>query len=85
MAISVKEFQRLKDRVDRLKTKAAEAKGELNGLMDRLKKEYNCDSLGDAQELLQEKSDLADEAHERFQKEYGEFQGKWGETLEGLG
>jgi phage shock protein A len=48
----IKELTKLKEQIEEAKTKKAEAQGELNSLMARLKDEFGCKTLKSGEDLL---------------------------------
>lgn len=69
--------EKLKSKIDELKTKAAKASGVLSTLMKQLKKEFGCNSLESAEALLArlEKKEQADlhqleDDLDQFEQEY---------------
>lgn len=80
----VKTFQRLKQTVDRLKTEADKAEGALEQLMVKLKKEYDCDSLGEAKKILAKLKQQEYQADLKFQAALIKFEKEYKQCLADL-
>lgn len=81
MAIDVKEFQRLKDKVTRLQREADKAAGAYDEQMRRLKDEYGCKTIEAAAEMLVELEQEATVAEKVFNKAAEKFEKEWGDVL----
>lgn len=82
--IDVKEFQRLKASVDRLKSEADRAEGAHVEHMRRLEKEFGCKNLAAAKKLLESLDRKARIADKKYRKLLDDFHAKWDDTLEGV-
>ena len=78
------EYEKLKRKADRLKAEAERAAGALEQTMARLKEEFDCDTLADAEELLAVKKREEAKAKEGYEEELGAFKEEWGERLEAV-
>ena len=76
------EYEKLKRKADRLKAEAERAAGALEQTMARLKEEFDCDTLADAEELLAVKKQEEAKAKKGYESELGAFKEEWGEQLE---
>lgn len=77
--MTVKEFQVLKEKVDRLSADSARAEGELQGLMKRLKEEFGVSTVDAADEKLAamkakwaKLSEKCDKAEREFNTEFAD-------------
>ncbi len=81
MTIDVAEYQKLKAKVDRTRADADKAAGALDQMKVELKKEFDCDSLEDAVELLK-KLELKEKAIvKEYEEELVDFESRWAEYL----
>ena len=81
MAIDVAEYQKLKAKVDRARADADKAVGALDQMKIELKKEFDCDSLEDAAELLK-KLELEEKAiMKEYEEGLAEFESQWAKYL----
>jgi hypothetical protein len=67
----------LKRRVDSLKSESDQAKGALDVAMKRLKDEFKCATIEEAEALLVIQEAEAKEAEQRFNTALTEFNKKW--------
>ena len=84
MAIDVKEFQQLKAHVARLQREADKAEGAYAEQMNRLKTEFQCDTLEEAEAELKDMGDKLEVAERKFKKMKDKFDKDWGKVLEDL-
>lgn len=75
--MTVKEFQALKEKVEKLKDESSRAEGELQGLMKRLKEEFDVDTVEAATAKLtkmkanwKKLSEKVDRAEKEFNEEF---------------
>lgn len=52
MAIDLERFKELKDKLEQRRNAAAQAEGRLQSLMERLRDDYNCKTVGAANKKL---------------------------------
>lgn len=81
MTIDVDDFDRLRKRVDQLKSERDRARGALDGLRKRLKEEFGCDTSDEAREKLKRMQVRRDKLEKRFAAELAKFEESWGERL----
>lgn len=81
MTIDVAEYTSLKEKVDRLRTKADKAKGAFDASLKRLKDEFGCGSLDEARDKLDELKQEQAEAGCQYVEAMDQFKEKWGEVL----
>jgi len=79
--MDLKEYERLKSKVDRLQREADRAEGILEEKMARLKEEFGCKTLDDARKLLKTLEEDADEAGVEYDDALESFKEKWGNKL----
>ena len=82
--MNIQDFEKLKDRVDKLKQKLQRTKGSRDTLAARLKSEFGCSSLKDAKTKLAElKREVTTLKQEKEQK-LSDFAEQWESKLEEL-
>jgi len=82
MAKKLDRYVKLKQLVEEKQQQAAEAKGSLNSILERLKKEFDCDSLKEAKQLLSKLKKKESDLAEQFEIAINEFEEKWQDELE---
>jgi len=82
--MNIREYEKLKDKVDRLKADAERAKGAFDSVMDRLADDCGCNSIEEAEEKLGKLKTERDKAEKSYEKAMSTFQKKWGEKLESI-
>jgi predicted transcriptional regulator len=82
MTIDLKEFQQLKSDISRLRREADKAAGALSEQMKRLKEEYGCGTIKEAEALLKKLNVQADECEAKFRKLLKKFEDNWADILE---
>ena len=80
--MNLAEYEKLKRKADKLKAEAERAAGALEQTMARLKEEFGCNTLADAEELLAVKKADEVKAKAGYENELGAFKKEWGERLE---
>lgn len=75
------DFEMVRSRVDRLRRNAAKAEGALEQITTTLKKEFNCGSIEEAQEHLEELKETRTKLQKKFEKLLADFVGQYGEQL----
>jgi len=78
----VEELSELKDKVEKLRSQTDEAKGSLTTCMDQLKDKFECDTVEDAEKLLEEWEALETELEEDYQEAFDKIRDDWSEQLE---
>jgi len=81
VAEELKDLVQLKKKVEILKSDRDKAKGALDSALKQLKKEFDCDSLEDAEVLFKKLLRESEEAEKEFQRTYEKFMEKWGDKL----
>lgn len=84
MPIDLEEYTALKEASERLRRKADKAKGALDVEKKRLKDEFDCDSIEQAEEMMADLEKKLEAANESYDESLGEFKEKWGDILEGV-
>jgi len=79
--MDLKEYERLKTKVDRLQREADRAAGIRDEKMGRLKEEFGCKSLDAARKLLKTVEQETEEAEAGYAEALEEFKEKWGDKL----
>ena len=81
MTIDVERYQKLKDNVDRLQREADRAEGALDQLMVKLKEDYGCDTIEEAETKAAKLGKAATKAEVLFETAFAKFRVKWAEVL----
>ncbi len=81
MAIDLKEFQQLKSNVERLQREADKAEGAYAEQMRRLKDEYDCETIEQAEKLQAKLEKELEVAEQKYQKAADKFEKDWGDVL----
>lgn len=74
-------FTRLKKRVAEAQREADKATGALESAMKRLKEEFACTTIEEAQKLLEEQIALENACAEAFRNSLKKYEEKWGAFL----
>lgn len=80
--ISLDDFEAVKRKVESLRRKRDESIGALKQLKLRLKREFNCDTIAEAKELLDQLTQQEVELASRWSKQLAAFKKKWKSMLE---
>jgi len=75
-------YQKLKGKADELQREADRAEGALEQLMDKLKDEFDCETLEEAEKLSKKLEKEAKKAEEDFETAIDMFEEKWGDVLD---
>lgn len=75
--INLEEYQQLKRKSEKAKSDVARAEGALEQQMKKLKDDFNCDSIVEAEELLTQFENEEKQAEEQYEKELSMFKDKW--------
>ena len=78
---TVHQFLELKEKVDRLRSAADRAEGEVKASMDQLKKSMKCTTISEAKKELVTQSKEAEKLEQELEKELTAFLKKWGDSL----
>jgi len=78
----MEELERLKRRVGDLQSQKHRAEGRLQEAQERLKKEFQVNTLKAAEKLLKELEEQSTTAQEEFETALGAFKKEWGDKLE---
>lgn len=81
--MNLDEYAQLKKRVTKTRREADKAQGALDSLMVRLKKEFGCSTIEEAEHLLVKLQREKDQAEKEFERAVSRFQKKWKEELDG--
>jgi aminopeptidase N len=66
---NVEDFERAKKRIDRLRTERDQAAGRLESNLERLKADFDVDSIEEAESLLEQEQDKLDELEKKLDKQ----------------
>ena len=69
---------KLKEEIDNAKEEKAGFQGQLKGLMDRIKKEYGCDTLEEAEKYLNELREKKKELEKKLNRGIEELEQEYG-------
>lgn len=75
--MELKDLTELKSKVERIRRDADRAQGAYDQAKARLKSEYDCDSLEEAQAQLKKLEKQGQEARETFDADLAAFEEKW--------
>ena len=81
--IDIRRYEKLKGDVDRLQRDVSRSEGALQQQMIRLKSDYDCDGVKEAEAELKRLKGELDDKEQKFKKELVEFETEWGEVLKG--
>lgn len=79
---SISDLTALKSKADAAQREADRASGALEQTLARLKSEFECDSLADAEALLKKLKSKEAKAQQEWEDAYNEFVSKWNKSLE---
>ena len=82
MTIDVKEYERLRSRVNNLKEQAAQARGAREQILKNLKS-LGCDSKEDAEAQIKRLTKKKKRLERDFNEALEKFKEQWGELLDG--
>lgn len=75
--ITEQEYKDLKEEVENAKTAAARAAGALDSLKTRLKEDFDCASLEEAEKKLKELEEKKARTQSAFEKAMKDYEKKW--------
>lgn len=78
------DLPKLKRRVDKLRQRADQAKGARDQIMLRLKKEYGCSTIEEAEEKLKEMREEERKLLKVYLKKKKAFEEKWADELKDI-
>ena len=84
MSINLQEYSALKEKTEHLQREADKAAGVLESTMAKLKEDFDCDTLEEAEELLSKLDEEAGAAGVKYTKELKKFKDEFGELLNGV-
>jgi len=76
-----RKFAKIKEKVDRLKREADKAEGAYEELLRVLKRDFDCDNLDDAKELLERLIRQEQKLKAKLEKSMAAFKDKWDDQL----
>lgn len=81
MTISEREFANLREQAERARAAKHRAKGKLEAAMARLKEDYDCDTLEQAEALLATLEAEADAAETAYDLAVAKFKEDWADAM----
>lgn len=81
MASELHRFHKLKKQVAALQRKTDKAQGALDTVMERLRREFGCSTLEDAEKLLRKLREQERKASSTFKAKRRRFEKKWSKVL----
>ncbi len=75
-------YKKLKARVDLARQTRDRATGQLDGVMDRLKKEFDCSTIEEAEKMAAKLEREATVAERAFDEAAKKFEAEWHDNLE---
>lgn len=79
--MKVDEYQKLKAKADKLKVDISKAEGAYENVMQQIKDEFDCDTLEEAENLLEKLQAQAEEDEQSYNEAVKNFNDKWSEKL----
>lgn len=79
--MDLKRYNQLKNEVDKLQREADRSEGALEQLMTKLKDEFECNTIGEAEELVLMLEKEANKAEKDYDKALEEFEEEFQEVL----
>ena len=79
--INIEEYQKLKKKSENAKADVARAEGALEQQMQKLKEEFDCETIEEAQKMLRNLEKQEKKAEEEYEKELTKFKEKWKDEL----
>ncbi len=79
--IDLNEYQALQRKSEKSKSDVARAEGALEQQMKKLKNDFGCESIEDAEYLLGTLEKQEEKAERQYEKELDSFKEKWGDQL----
>lgn len=80
--MNANQYLQIKQQVETLQKKAEKAEWELEKLLEQLRETYNCETVEQAEELLDEKTKQLQKMKEQYEKEMDLFLEQYGELLD---
>lgn len=80
--VSLTDLTALKSKVDNIQREAHRAEGALQQSMTRLKTQFGCSTLKEAEALLKKRKTEVAKAQLMFESAMASFQEEWGDELE---
>jgi hypothetical protein len=74
-------YLKLKKQAESAQQEADKAEGALELLMKRLKEEFDCSSLKEAEKKLERLEKQTEDSKKEFEKAVGDFEKKWGNEI----
>lgn len=84
MTIDLEEYSALKRKAEKLRSQADRAQGALEHHMKRLRDEFDCNSIEEAEEALEELKKEEEKIAEKYGKALEKFKKEWGDKLKNV-
>jgi SOS-response transcriptional repressor LexA len=81
--MDLREFEQIKAKVEKTKKELAKAEGVLSEHMRRLKDEFGCSSVEEAEKKLEQLQNKKVVLEEKYTKRLKKFKADWSEKLSG--
>ena len=79
--MNIEQFQQFKSKISDCQREADRAEGQLEGLMKKLRDEFECSSVEEGESKLSELDAKLAKADKLFDAQLKEFESKWKEQL----
>ena len=79
---TLQRYEELKEEIEDLKRKKAEATGILSELKKQLQRDFKCSTLKEAQTLLKKTKAQAEKTEQQFEIAMDHFENEWAEVLD---
>jgi predicted negative regulator of RcsB-dependent stress response len=79
--MDIRRYEQLKSSVDKLQREVSRAEGAHQELLKRLKTEFDCNSLKEAEKLLAQLKKDSAKAAKSYEDALMNFQNQWGDVL----
>lgn len=79
--MDLREYQRKKAELEQIQRNADRIEGVLDREQERLKSDYNCDSIKEARKLLEAEERKLERTEQEYQDLLSAFDNKWGGKL----
>lgn len=79
--MTINEFQRLVDKVEKIKKELARATGMKDVLLTTLKNEFDCDTLEEGELLLKNLTNKMNSMEKEYQDRMSKFEEQWDDKI----
>ncbi len=77
------EYRQLKEEIEQLRRRADRAAGAKENILTQLHKEFNCNSVEQAEEMLVKEQRELEKKEKKLEKMMQEYREKWQELIDG--